>query len=70
VIEERWVVVAIEPRKEGGEVGSRDLPNEVAALSLARDLMRQGTAVIRIQGPNGEVVGKEQLVNWVAGNPG
>jgi hypothetical protein len=51
VIEEKWLVVAVDPRHEGGVSKSRDLPSKEIALSLARDWMRQGHDVIRIEGP-------------------
>ena len=37
---------------------SRDLTNKKIALSLARDSMRQGHDVIRIEGRNGAVIDK------------
>jgi hypothetical protein len=58
MIEERWVVVAVNPRNEDGEAKSRDLPSNEIALGLARDWLRQGHDVLKIEGPNGTVIDK------------
>ena len=70
MIEEKWLVVPVDPRHQGGEAKSRDLPNKEIALSLARDWMRQGHDVLRIEGPNGVVIDKQQMVSWAAASPG
>jgi hypothetical protein len=67
MIEEKWVVVALDPRREGGEAKSRDLPSKEIAFSLARDWARQGHDVLRIEGPNGTVIDKQQIVSWGGG---
>jgi hypothetical protein len=54
-------------------VDGRDLrttsTSKEAALSLARDRIRQHPEVERIEGPN-EVIDKEVIGRWVADNPG
>jgi hypothetical protein len=70
MIEERWVVVAVDPRHEGGEAKSRDFQSTEIALSVARDWLRQGHDVIRIEGPNGVVIDKQQIVSRAAGSQG
>ena len=68
MIEERWVVVAEDPR-HGGEAKSSDLPSREAALSLARDWRRHGHDVLRIEGPNGLVIDRQRIANWAAASP-
>jgi hypothetical protein len=70
MIEEKWVVVAVDPREEGREARSRDLPSKEAVLSLVRDWRYHGHDVLRIEGPNGVVIDKNQIVSWLAANPG
>jgi hypothetical protein len=54
----------------GGEVRAPAASrSKEAALSLARSLMRAHYEVDRIEGPNGQVIGKEEIERWVAANP-
>jgi hypothetical protein len=61
-----YVVYTDEHGREDAK--SRAMPSKEAALSHARDLMRRGS-VDRIEGPNGEVVRKEEIERWAAANP-
>jgi hypothetical protein len=40
---------------------------DIAVSSLARDWARQGHDVLRIEGPNGAVIDKQQIVSWGGG---
>jgi len=44
-------------------------PRKETAFIHARVLMRQGLDVHRIEGPNGQVIGEEEIGRWVAANP-
>jgi hypothetical protein len=44
-------------------------PTKEGAFSLARARVRQFYEIIRIEGPNGEVIGKEEIMRWVKDHP-
>jgi hypothetical protein len=56
------VVLFLRP---GDDVRSPALSSKEAALSFARAL----SEVDRIEGPHGQVIGKEEIERWVATNP-
>jgi hypothetical protein len=63
-----WKVVSRD-LVHGGREASRVCPSKQSAYSLARDWKRQGHDVLRIEGPNREVIGKEAIESWIAANP-
>jgi hypothetical protein len=64
-----WVVVFHNLTRGGEKARDRTVPSKGAALIRAGDLMRQGHTVTQIQGPNGEVIGEEEIRRLVAANP-
>ncbi len=63
-----WVVVYGNITRGTDDVRATSSSKE-AALKQAAALMRQGHEVHRIEGPNGEMIGKEQIKAWVAAHP-
>jgi hypothetical protein len=64
-----WVVVCRD-LEHGGEAKSRAQPSGEAAYSLARYTSRQRHDVLRIEGPNGVVIDKQQIASWLAADLG
>lgn len=62
-----WVVVYRDVHGRGSV--SPALPTRETALIRARDLKRQHHVVGKIEGPDGEVVDKQEIERWVAANP-
>jgi hypothetical protein len=54
-----WFVFSRDPH--GRDAKSRKLPNEEAAVTLAGDLMLQKYEIIRIEGPNAQVIHKREI---------
>jgi hypothetical protein len=51
------------------DLESASSPTKEGALKQAAALMRKGHEVHRIEGSNGEKVGKEEIKRWVADHP-
>ena len=48
---------------------SRSIPSREAALKQARDLyFRQHAELYRIEGPNGRILPKDEVMRWVSSN--
>jgi hypothetical protein len=52
-----------------GRAGESKHDCEETALIQARDYLRQHFEVYEIQGPNGEIVDKAKIENWVKAHP-
>jgi 1,2-phenylacetyl-CoA epoxidase PaaB subunit len=44
------------------------IPSREAALRRAKDLYRQRSALYRIEGPNGKIMLKNEIMSWVSDN--
>ena len=64
-----WVVVYGNPIREGQDRRAPEAPAREAALSRARSLVLAGHKVHRIEGPQGEVINKDEIERWMAANP-
>ena len=64
-----WVPVYRSITRGSDNTRASASPSKEAALVHARALMRQGHAVTKIEGPNGQVIGQEEIRRWVAANP-
>ena len=62
-----WTVYFRTP--DGKDAASRKFENERPALIQARDLQRQHCEIDRIEGPNGEVKHREEILDWIKQNP-
>ena len=56
-----WVIVYRNVSRDRTDVRSPALSSQEAALSFARALMHQHCEVDRIEGPQGQVIGKEEI---------
>jgi hypothetical protein len=56
-----WVVVYRSITRGSDNTRAPASPSKETALIHARALMRQGHEVHRIEGPNGQVIGQEEL---------
>ncbi len=63
-----WVVF-LRSTRTGGLAQAPTSTSKENALSFARSLKRQGSEVVKIEGPNGEVLDKEEIERWIAANP-
>ncbi len=64
-----WVVVYRSITRGSDNTRAPASPSKETALIHARALKRQGHEVTEIEGPNGQVIGKEEIMRWVAANP-
>jgi hypothetical protein len=64
-----WIVVYRNPIPGGPALVGPESKTKEAALSRARSYENAGHQVYRIQGPEGEVIGKEEIDRWIAVNP-
>jgi hypothetical protein len=64
-----WVIVYRSASRDRDDIRSPALSSKEAALSFARALMHQHCEVHRIEGPHGQVIGKEEIERWAAANP-
>ena len=68
-----WVVVYRSITRGGNNAQpstSASSPSKTGAFIQARALMRAGNEVLEINnGPNGQVIGREEIRRWVAANP-
>ena len=67
-MEEEWNVIYVD-RISNREITSRTLDSREAALLHAGDLNREHHDVLRITGPNGAVIDRAQIFDWIEKNP-
>lgn len=68
-----WVVVYRSIIRGGDNAEpstSPSSPRKEGAFTQAGALRRAGHEVMEIKGPNGEVIGKEEILRWIAANSG
>ena len=61
-----WTIYFRTP--DGKDAASRKLETEGSALIHARDLQRQHCEIDRIEGPNGHVKHRAEIVDWIKQN--
>ena len=66
-MEEQWNVIYVD-RISGRELTSRTLDSREAALLHASDLNRNHDEVLRITGPNGAVLDRASIFEWIEKN--
>ena len=67
-----WVVVYRSVTRGGDNAQpstSASSPTKEGAFIQARALRRAGHEVIKIEGPNKQVIEKEEIMRWVEANP-
>jgi hypothetical protein len=64
-----WTLIVHDPARGRDDVRAPTSPTKEGAFSLARARVRQFYEIIRIEGPNGEVIGKEEIMRWVKDHP-
>jgi hypothetical protein len=64
-----WVVVYRSITRHSDNTRAPTSTSKEAALIHARALIRQGHEMIEVEGPNGQVIGKEEIVRWVRAHP-
>ncbi len=64
-----WTVVYRNPIPGGPAMMGPEAQTKEAALSRARSFKHAGHEVHRIEGPEGEVISKEEIERWIAANP-
>jgi hypothetical protein len=47
---------------------SENIQSREGALKRAKDLHRQRAALYRIEGPEGKIMAKKEIMNWVSEN--
>jgi hypothetical protein len=67
-MEEQWNVIYVD-RISGRELTSRTLDSREAAFLHARDLNRNRDEVLRITGPDGAVINRSGIFEWIEKNP-
>jgi hypothetical protein len=65
-----WTLITHDPARGSDNVRAPTSPTKEGAFSLARARVRQFHEIIRIEGPNGEVIGKEEILRWLKDHPG
>jgi hypothetical protein len=63
-----WFVFCRSVIHGGDEARSPASPSREAVIIHARNLLRQHNDVFRIEGPNGEVISRDDIDHWVAAN--
>ena len=63
-----WVVVTRNLLPEGQDRRAPEVLTKEAALLRARSYVRAGHEVLRIEGPKGDMIGKEEIERWIAAN--
>ena len=66
-MEEQWNVIYVD-RISGRELTSRTLDSREAALLHAGDLNRNHDEVLRITGPDGAVIDRASIFEWIEKN--
>ena len=66
-MEEQWNVIYVD-RVSGRELTSRTLDSREAALLHASDLNRNHDEVLRITGPDGAVIDRASIFEWLEKN--
>jgi hypothetical protein len=66
-MEEQWNVIYVD-RVSGRELISRTLDSREAALLHASDLNRNHDEVLRIVGPDGAVIDRASIFEWLEKN--
>ena len=66
-MEEQWNVIYVD-RISGRELTSRTLDSREAALLHASDLNRNHDEVLRITGPDGAVIERATIFDWIEKN--
>ena len=66
-MDEQWNVIYVD-RVSGREVTSRTLDSREAALLHASDLNRKSDEVLRITGPDGAVIDRASIFEWIEKN--
>ncbi len=64
-----WIVVYRNPLPGGPAKMGPEVQTKEAALSRARSYEHAGHEVHRIEGPEGEVITKEEIERWIVANP-
>lgn len=64
-----WIVVYRSITRGIADTNAPASPTREAALVHARAVRRQGHEVLRIEGPEGQVIGKGEIERWRAANP-
>lgn len=64
-----WVVVYRSITRGSDDVRASASLSKEAALIHARALSHQGHEVDRIEGQNGQVIVKEEIMRWLEANP-
>ncbi len=64
-----WIIVYRNPIPRGPALMGPEAQTKEAALSRARSFQHAGHEVHRIEGPEGEVISKEEIERWIAANP-
>jgi hypothetical protein len=64
-----WKVVWRSKTRGNGNGEGPTKPTKKAAFTYARALMRDGHEVIKIIGPNDQVIEREEIVRWLEANP-
>jgi hypothetical protein len=66
-MEEQWNVIYVD-RISGRELSSRTLDSQEAAFLHAGDLNRNHDEVLRITGPDGAVIDRASIFEWIEKN--
>ncbi len=64
-----WIVIYRNPIPGGEALAGPETQTKETALFRARSYEHAGHQVHRIEGPEGEVISKEEIERWIAANP-